>query len=54
MVDVCRTDEKGQPLSVGIAKRRQFEEAKGVEVGDSIDEKNILSLFYYDIEKYIK
>lgn len=54
LVDVCRTDEKGQPLSVGIAKRRQFEEAKGVEVGDSIDEKNILSLFYYDIEKYIK
>lgn len=54
LVDVCRTDENGQPLSVGIAKRRQFEEAKGVEVGDSIDEKNILSLFYYDIEKYIK
>lgn len=54
LVDVCRTDENGQPLSVGVAKRRQFEEARGVEVGDSIDEKNIIDLFYYDIEKYIK
>ena len=51
IVDVSRTDENGQPLCIGVAKRKQFEEAKGVE---SLDHKNIIDLFYYDIENYIK
>ena len=54
LVDVCRIDEKGEPLCVGVQKRRTFKDARGVEVGDYLDEKNIIDLFYYDIEKYIK
>lgn len=51
LIDVCRKDKDGQAVVVGVEKRKQFAEAGGVE---RIDYKNILDLFYYDIEKYIK